>query len=198
MNIQFGQPATWAGSPERVPLVVDQYMFGSAPLISVLFREVRSNRGWTYGVSGSYTFQPYRGAYSIFLFPTMKYGLDALKLSLNLFNQYVTLGVTPSELRYAKTALINQAPFLFETAEDVLSRVIDEEIHGTPKGYYEGFVENVMKVNEETATKARSAVHKNNMLAAVIFGDANAIVPELKKMPEVTEVKTIKAEKLLQ
>jgi len=193
MNIQFGQPAAWAGSPERVPLLVGNYMFGTAPLISVLFREVRANRGWTYGISGSYAFQPYRSPYSIYLFPTTKFGIDAFKLSVSLFHQYLVMGVTPGELAYSKKAIINQAPFLFETAEDVLSHVLDEEIRGTPKDYYENFVSNVEKVTEESTAAARHAVHQDGMLAAVFFGDASRLMPELKKIPEVIEIKTVKA-----
>lgn len=122
------------GSDDAVALTAVETAFGGT-FTSRLMQEIRVKRGWSYGASC----RLYRARgphwFRISLAPAAEVTADALELTLSLYENLASEGLTEDELAFAKSYLDGSIPFVLATPRQRLNVAISDQIFGLPEGH---------------------------------------------------------------
>jgi len=199
-NILFGQAGIVANDPRRFALFMGNFSFGGEPLVSRLFRTVRSELGWTYSVgstyfaTGSLTKQP--GLFAISASPSVEFtGKTILKLK-SMWDTFYAEGLKKDEYSLSQESLVNSYPFEFDSAQKRLGKKTYSYLYDvktlSPEEYAKTLKGISMKNVLETMTGAQT---KDGWVISVV-GDAKVIQKQLeeeqKEVPAEARLKVAK------
>lgn len=163
--IMFGQAGITASDPTRYPLAVGNYAFGGEPLISRLFRIIRSDLGWTYAIGSTYHgaghLSNQQGIFVISSTPAVEYTAKTILKLLSMWQEYLKNGLKDDELKLARESLVNSYPFEFDSAEKRLWQRLYSFLYSTPlysQDEYKKVIEAIdnKKIKESLAEKQAS------------------------------------------
>jgi zinc protease len=178
-QILVGMLGTSAHDADHVPLVVGTAVLGGT-FTSRLMQEIRSKRGWSYGVSARATIDRRRQAWVMGAFPAATDAAPCLKLMLELLEAWVTGGVSKREVEFIERYLVRSHAFDVDTAAKRLHQALDVELLALPPDYYTSWTTQVREVKAESASAAIvSRVHPGDLLAVVV-GTASQVLDPLK------------------
>ena len=157
-------------APDLVPLVVCNTAFGdtfTAPLV----REIREERGWSYGVDSSLLPGRLTGVHVMQYAPANEYATDAIALGLRLLDETIERGPDEEDLDFAKSWLVNHFPFHFDTPAKRLDLQLQMLMTNRTPDYLDSFVERVRAVSREDAHAAADRHWAGRRIAVVVVGD---------------------------
>ncbi len=134
--IMFAQAGITARDEARYGLAVANFVFGGEPLISRLFRVIRSELGWTYAVGSTYhaagSLGAQQGFYILSSTPTVEFSAKTILKILSMWREFMKAGLKPEELKLARESLINSYPFEFDSAEKRLWQRLHGYLYEVP------------------------------------------------------------------
>jgi zinc protease len=167
-QIMIGSLGTWPHDEDHVALGVANAVLGGT-FTSRLMKEIRSERGWSYGASARLAIERQRQAFSMWTFPAATDAAPCVALELQLFDKYIDEGVTTEEVEFIKGYLIRSQAFEVDTAPKRLHQALDVEILGLPADYHTGYSDKVARVTAEDANRAiKTRFHKENVLVTIV------------------------------
>ena len=176
--------------PDHIALGVANTAFGGT-FTARLMKEVRSERGWSYGAYSRLGADRQREAWYMWTFPAARDAVPCMRLELELLERLLTDGITEDELRFAESYLANSFAFDIDTAGERLEQRIEIELLGLPRDYYDRYVANVRAVTRDQANEAlRHHLNAQN-LAIVLVATARDLRPEVARLPHVTTVEVL-------
>lgn len=183
-NVAVGQLAFPGSDPRLMPFGVAATGFGGT-FTSVLVREIREKRGWSYGVGAGLVPGSVTGVFQARWAPQTADTVASVALTLELLDDFARNGPPEEDLRFAKEYLINQYPFLVETPVRRMEVEMNAHLVGKPEDYLERYVERVRATSLEDAFEAVSSVLRPNSQVIVVVGEASLEKP-LSKLPGVS------------
>lgn len=170
-------------NPAFYPVTLANYSFGGHSFQARLMQEIRVKRGWTYGVTNSFRYGRQPKHYAIHVFPKTKDTAPAIELAAQMLDDWTKNGITPEEFEFAKSSLVNNAPFNYDTSKKRLENATSEYIMNFPHGFFREFAINIAKVAyDEIKPSLRSFFNPNN-IALTVVGDAATLKEPLSKLP---------------
>jgi zinc protease len=146
-----------------------------------LFRHLREEKGYTYGIGSSFSATQYRGSWS----SSTNVRTDVTEPALrDLLAEIAELRDTPvpaNELADAKRAIVGSFARDLENPQQVLNYYVDSWLYGLPADYWDTYPARVMAV---TAAQAQAAARKYwapDRLQIVAVGDATKVADILRK-----------------
>jgi zinc protease len=173
-QILVGGLGTHPHDEDHTALHVANTIFGGT-FTARLTQEVRSKRGWSYGAYSSLPFDRNRHAFSMWTFPKAEDAAPCLKLELELLKDWCERGVTKKELARAKRYLVRSHAFALDTAAKRVGLLLDSELYGLPKGYYEDYEARVQAVTLDEANQAIQRRISPENIVITIVGTARNI-----------------------
>jgi zinc protease len=165
--------------PDYAALTVVNRVLGGT--MGRLFRHLREEKGYTYGIGSGFSAQLYRGSWS----STTSVRTDVTEAALtDLLAEIGELRDTPvpeNELADAKRAIVGSFARDLENPQQVLGYYIDNWLYGLPADYWDTYPARVMAV---TAAQAQAAAQKywaSGRLQIVAVGDATKVTEILRK-----------------
>jgi zinc protease len=165
--------------PDYTALTVVNRVLGGT--MGRLFRHLREEKGYTYGIGSGFSAQLYRGSWS----STTSVRTDVTEAALtDLLAEIGELRDTPvpeNELADAKRAIVGSFARDLENPQQVLGYYIDNWLYGLPADYWDTYPARVMAV---TAAQAQAAAQKywaSGRLQIVAVGDATKVTEILRK-----------------
>ncbi|MCZ6534036.1 MAG: pitrilysin family protein [SAR324 cluster bacterium] len=158
------------------------FIFGG-DMNSRMFREIRGERGLSYGASCWYENMSGRcprdqlSPFSMYTFPAAEHTAEALPLLISLYEELVAGGVTGEELRLAKDALSNSHPFLRDTPGKLLGLRIAQELYGVETDSEETNQARMEAVSQEDVLRVLQKTHHPEHLDMVLLGDVGRLEP---------------------
>jgi zinc protease len=178
-QILVGTLGTSAHDADHVPLVVATAVFGGT-FTSRLMREIRSKRGWSYGVSARAAIDRRRQAWVMGSFPAATDAAPCLELMLKLMETWVSGGVTKREVEFIERYLVRSHAFDVDTAAKRLHQALDVELLGLPADYYTAWTDRVRAVKPDDASAAVANRVRPGDVLAVVVGTASQVLEPLK------------------
>ncbi len=171
-------------NPDYIACMVMNQVLGSGPA-SRLFRIIREEKGYTYGISSAFaatrTQQAFQSATSVRTEVTEAALADTLKELLEIREK----PVPQDELDGAKRALVASFALGLENPQAVLARWMQQREYGLPEDYWDTYPEKVMAVTAADVQRvARKYVPYDNV-QIVAVGDGAKIGELLKKFGPV-------------
>jgi zinc protease len=189
-NIRVGQLGIRRNNPDKWAISLMNYILGGGSFTSRLTSRVRSDEGLAYSVRSS--FSTGSRDYGLFYAYTQTKTATterALELFFEEFKKIRNSLPTQEELRAAKESYINNFIFQFESAGEIVNRLMSLEYNDYPENYYSTYLDNIRAVTPEDIQRvARNYLHPDSM-SIMIVADTTALSDDLSKFGEVTRMK---------
>jgi predicted Zn-dependent peptidase len=146
-----------------------------------LFRHLREEKGYTYGIGSGFAATQYRGSWTSSTSVRTDVTEPALTDLLAEIGELRDKPVPANELADAKRAIVGSFARDLESPQQVLGYYIDNWQYGLPSDYWDSYPARVTAV---TAAQAQAAAQKywgQGRLQIVAVGDATKITEILRK-----------------
>lgn len=187
-----GQAGLTAKDPERYTLATGNFSFGSEPLVSRLFKVIRSELGWTYYVGSTYhaagSLSNQQGFYVISSTPSVEFTSRTILKTLSMWKEYMNSGLKPDELKLAQDSLVNSYPFEFDSAEKRLWQKLYGYLYDVPVPTPEEYSKIIYGIDNSRIKKAlKDRQDAEGWLIAIVADKAvveKQLAEEQKDVPE--------------
>jgi predicted Zn-dependent peptidase len=174
-------------NPDYIACMVMNQVLGSGPAAR-LFRIIREEKGYTYGVSSSFAATRYTQHFSSSMSVRTEVTEAALADLLKEFHEIREVTVPRDELDGAKRTLVASFALGLENPAGVLSRWLQQREFGLPEDYWDTYTDKIMAVTAgDVARVAKKYVPYDNV-QIIAVGDGAKIRDLLKKFGPVEEV----------
>jgi zinc protease len=186
-DLTLANRAIGRNDPDYIACMVMNQVLGSGPAAR-LFRIIREEKGYTYGVSSSFTATRVNQHFSAAMSVRTEVTEPALTDLLKEFHEIRDVAVPKEELEGAKRTLVASFALGLENPQGVLARWLQQREYGLPEDYWDSYPEKVMAVTAADVQRvARKYVPYDNV-QIVAVGDGAKIGELLKKFgPVVVE-----------
>lgn len=165
--------------PDYTALTVVNRVLGGT--MGRLFRHLREEKGYTYGIGSGFSAQLYRGSWTSSTSVRTDVTEPALTDLLAEIGDLRDKPVPENELADAKRAIVGSFARDLENPQQVLGYYVDSWMYGLPADYWDTYPVRVMGV---TAAQAQAAARKYwapDRLQIVAVGDATKVTEILRK-----------------
>jgi zinc protease len=182
-TLYVGTQSMTRTDPDYAALSVVNRVLGGT--MGRLFRHLREEKGYTYGIGSGFSATQYRGSWT----SSTSVRTDVTEPALtDLLAEIAELRDTPvpdAELADAKRAIVGSFARDLENPQQVVGYYIDNWQYALPADYWDTYPQRVMSV---TAAQAQAAAQKywgRDRLQIVAVGDASKITDTLRKKGEL-------------
>jgi zinc protease len=178
----LGMPGLQRSSDEFPAASVAFQILGGG-MSSRLFRNLREDKGYTYGVYARGDSRRLAGA--SFVVGSVKAEVTgaAVKELLSEIGRLREQPVSDAELEDAKNALVLGLPADFATAGGIAHRLAELAIYGLPDDYWNRYADLVRKVTPDDVRRFAAARLDPAKLTIVLVGSPQSVKPQLADLP---------------
>jgi predicted Zn-dependent peptidase len=168
-------------TPDYFPLLVANTVLGGA-FTSRLNMRLREEKAYTYGAASRFSFRreggPFVAATAVFTGATA----DAVHEIIGEIERLGSEPVSDDELERAQSYLVLGLPRTFETTGDIAEHVVDVELYGLGRDFFDTFGARVRAVTAQQVTDVSARWLPAEQMAIVVVGDATVIEKELRDL----------------
>ena len=180
-QILIGQGGVRMVDPDYYALYLGNVAFGGGSFSSRLMKEIRVQRGWSYGARSGFRFSLQPRSWQVHLFPAEKDTPAALAHTLGMIERLRRDGISEEEFELAKRSSINSAAFVNDTAKKRIENRILEETLDLPKGFFADMAANLKKVSREDVNRALARFLTPEHLTITVLGTASHLKKDLSE-----------------
>jgi len=187
-NVALGHLGVRRNNPDEQKLEVMNRIFGGGGFTARLMKEIRSNRGLTYGIYGGVSSGKDRGVFRVASQLKADRCGEALSVVKNIIQDLQTAPASEQELDLAKKGLVNSFVFQFQSKEQVAARFMRLRLDGYPDDYLDRYIDKISKV---TAADVQEMAKKHmdlGKMILVVVGDEKKFDQPLSKLGKVQAI----------
>jgi zinc protease len=174
-------------SPDYVECQVMNRVLGSGPA-SRLFRNIREEKGYTYGIGSSFAASRTLNYFSASTSVRTEVTEPALAEILKEFQAIRDTPVPADELAAAKSAIVAGFVLGLESSAGVLSRWMEQRESGLPEDYWDAYLQKVQTVTAADVQRVAKKYVPLGNAQIIAVGEAPKIAELLKKFGPVEEM----------
>jgi len=140
--------------------------------INLNLREVH---GYTYGARSTFAFRRQAGPFVVSAPVRNEVTRESVTEVLTELRRIRTGDVEARELDDTKNYLIGVFPAMVQTASDIAGRLLDMELYGLPRDYFDRYRENIAAVGKEDVERVAKKYIDPERVLIVIVGNAAQI-----------------------
>lgn len=180
-----GEGVAW-NNPDLVQIEVVKTILGGR-FTSWLNTELRINSGLTYGARSVFSRYKYGGTYYAYSFTAIRNTIEAIDLTLQVFDRLHDEGIDEETLASAKNYMKGQFPPNYETAGELADLLTTMYFYGLSDSYINDFEKNVDSMTVERAKEIVAKYFPRENLQFVLIGKADEIRDKVMKYGRVSE-----------
>jgi len=165
--------------PDYAALTVANRVLGG--VMGRLFRHLREEKGYTYGIGSRFTATDYRGSWLSSTNVRTDVTEPALRDLLAEIAELRETAVPENELADAKRAIVGSFALELEDPQQVLNYYVDSWLYGLPADYWDTYPARVTAVTAAQAQAAAKKYWATDRLQIVAVGDATKVADILRK-----------------
>lgn len=169
-HIMLGQPGISHGDKDSEALTVGNEILGGGGFTSRLMKELRQNRGMTYGVYSRFASMRVPGPFSISLSTRADQTTEAIAVINAILQDFVKNGPTDSELAEAKAAIMQSFPLSTSSNASINSYLGMIGFYGLPLDYLDTYLERISAVSKDDVRHAFQKHLKPSRMLTVTVG----------------------------
>ncbi|OGO91511.1 MAG: peptidase M16 [Coxiella sp. RIFCSPHIGHO2_12_FULL_44_14] len=169
-TIMLGQLGITPNDPYYFPLMVGNHILGAASLVSILFEQVRNERGLAYSITSQFIPRQYRGPFFIVLQTRVDQTREALHWVQYLLKKFVDEGPSQTDLVAAKENLIGGFPLALATNQSMLAEMTRLAFYHQPLNYWDTYRQRIEAVQATDIKKAFQATLHPDQMTLITVG----------------------------
>ena len=173
-------------SPDYIAVQVLNRVLGGGPS-SRLFRNIREDKGYTYGISSGFSATRYMNHFASQTSVRTEVTADALREVLNEFTDIRTRVVPAEELENAKRALVASFALSTENPGTAMSLATQVKEYGFPADYWDTYPEKIAAVTAADVQRVAQKYIPVDDIVIVAVGDATKIKQALSTFGTIEE-----------
>jgi predicted Zn-dependent peptidase len=173
-------------SPDYIPVQVLNRVLGGGPS-SRLFRNIREEKGYTYGISSGFSATRYMNHFASQTSVRTEVTADALRELLKEFADIRTRAVPADELENAKRALVASFALNTESPGTALSLATQVKDYGLPADYWDTYPQKIAAVTADDVLRVAQKYIPLDNIVIVAVGDATKIKGPLAEFGTIEE-----------
>jgi len=184
-QIRMGHPGIQRTSPDHDVFQVANYILGGGGFSSRLMEKVRSQKGYTYGISSNFKGRRHPGPFVISTFTPNENTLAVIQEILEVLDGFIQEGATPKELEEAKNYYLGSYPFRFEAPRKIAGEILEAELYGLGP---QSLTEYPRRISQVTQTDIHTAARRRffpDVFSVVIVGDSDVFKEEMERVGSV-------------
>lgn len=163
--IRLGQIGVSHANPDYMALNVGNYILGGGALVSRLSDEVREKRGLTYDVNSQFIPMPGEGPFIISLSTKTTQAQEALKVTQDTLNAYLSTGPTLEELNGAKQYLTGSFALSLASNSNIANTLLRLTFYNLPDDYLDTYKARVEAISIDDVKQAFDRlIHPDKMV----------------------------------
>jgi len=178
----LGMPGLSRADPDYAAAEVAFQILGGGTA-SRLFRHLREEKGYTYGISAHAEARRLGGLSVIGGSVKGNQTGLALRALLDELAELRDRPVSPEELRGARDGLVLSLPSDFASAGGIAARLAEAVVHGLPDDHWTRHARAVGEVSAADVQRVARRLLDASHLTAVLVGDAASVEPQLAGLP---------------
>jgi len=171
-QILVAQLGRVAGDADLFALTVGNHILGGQDT-SRLYKEIREDKGWVYGVSSNFERALRLAPFYIGLQTAPNKAQEAEVLVKQILTKFVSEGPSDQELLEAKRYIAGSFPLSFSSNGQTISLLSDYAFYNLPKDFFNTYQKNIESVTREDVKKAFEKHIPLNTLVTVVLGNTS-------------------------
>ena len=178
-SLAVGTQSMVRTDPDYIPLTVANRVLGGT--MGRLFRHLREEKGYTYGIGSGFTALQYRGSWSATTSVRTDVTEPALNDLLAEIDSMRATAVPEKELNDHKRAIVAGFALSLEQPEQLLGYYVQNWMYNLPADYWDAYPAKVSAVTSAQAQAAAAKYWDPAKLQIVAVGDAGKVTEIMKK-----------------
>jgi zinc protease len=178
-NLTVGTQSMTRTDPDYIPLTVANRVLGGT--MGRLFRHLREEKGYTYGIGSGFSATQHRGQWSASTSVRTDVTDPALTDLMAEIAEMRDKPVPEKELADAKRALVAAFALSLETPDQMIGYYVQNWMYGLPADYWDTYPAKISAVTAAQAQAAAAKYWEASKLQIVAVGDAGKITDLLRK-----------------
>lgn len=189
-NVFMGHLGITQKSPDEFKVEIMNDILGGGGFTARLMKELRSNRGLTYGIYGGVNegTGKNRGVFQIGSQLKAAKFVEAVETVKSIIKDIQTNPVTDEEITTSKNSLINSFVFRFEQKSQILAQFMSLKLDGYPDNYLETYIDNIRKVTKADIQAVAGKYMDPEKMILVVVGDEKKFDKPLSSLGKVKEI----------
>jgi zinc protease len=187
-QIRLGHPGIERRSHDHHAFQVANYILGGGGFSSRLMETIRSQKGYTYGISSSFQGRRYPGPFMISTFTPNENILAVVQEVLEVVDGFIRGGVSPRELQEAKNFYLGSYPFRFETPRKIAREILEVELYGLGMQSLTDYPQSISRI---TQTDIHTVVQRRvfpEVFSVVVVGNCEAFKGGMERLGSVETI----------
>lgn len=169
VHIILGETGIAHGDADTFPLMVANELLGGSGFGTLLMRELREQRGLTYGVSSQFIRMREAGPFQIGFSTRADQADMALTLTRELLQRFVERGAPAADVQAAIDTLVQSFPRSVANNEQIAGFLGMIAFYGLPTDYLDHYIERLRAVTPEQVRDAlRRHMHPDRLLVVTV------------------------------
>ena len=177
-HVLIGQPGYKRNDPDFFPLTVGNYILGGGGFVSRLTNEVREKRGLSYSVYSYFSPGLHAGAFTVGMQTRPDQTAQAVQVSREVLERFVTEGPTEAELKAARDNLIGGFALRIDSNRKLLDNVANIAWNDLPLEYLDSWTRQVEQVTVADIKAAFARKLQPGRMVVVTVGATDAPAPQ--------------------
>lgn len=170
-HVRIGQLGIRRGDADHFTLYTGNHVLGGSGFTSRLLKEIRVERGLAYSAYSYFFPLQVNGPFVLGLQTRADQAQQAVDISLQVIEQFISTGPTEEELQLAKNSIIGGFPLRIDSNRDILGYLSLIAYYKLPLDYLDTFIERISTISQKdvrTAYQQRLQLH--DMVKIVVGG----------------------------
>ncbi len=187
-NMFLGHLGVRRNNPDQYKLDVMNNIFGAGGFTARLMKEIRSNRGLTYGIYGGIYDGRDRGTFQVASPLKAAQFIEAVGLIKGIIEDLQTNLVSDEEMETAKNSIINSFVFNFQQRNQILAQTMILKLQGFADTYFDTYIENISKVTKQDVLDVAKKYMDPAKMIILVVGDEKKFDKPLSSLGNVKPI----------
>ena len=170
-HVMMGHLAIKRNDPDRIALEVANQMFGGNGFNSILMKELRVKRGYTYGAYSTLSSTAARGLFSLSYATEQNQLMDSIRVTHQALYDFIKNPISKKQLEETKEGMLRSFPMTFSSNANINAQIAAIGFYQLPADFLTQYQK---QLSEITTQQLQRAIQKNlhaNRLTLVIVAN---------------------------
>lgn len=188
-NILLGHIGGLRNNPDYAALQMMNEILSGGSFSGRLMQEVRTNKGYAYGVGGAYQSSILNpGQFFVSLSTASASTADAIRSTIGEIRKMQDAPVSETEVSAARDRILNSLVFRYESRADVLNERVSYAYYGLPADLFDRYIEDLRNVTVADVQRVAKKYLRPDALQILVVGNPAEVGDQLAEFGAVNMI----------